>query len=175
MASPQGGQIAIAMRLRNQLQSVYKMDPLRNEVQGRQGYHCGRLVVRTAAGYRTGGGWPGASAPAQRQGAQCACAIAVGLPNSRLGRLRIVPLTLCSLPWERKVGRVGLEGDPAVRGALCWAEGECQSPGANRLTAQGAVLAVGSDERRLPSCEGARVGVGRVIVDGGCVRRRRSE
>lgn len=36
MASPQGGQIAIAMRLRNQLQSVYKMDPLRNEVQGRR-------------------------------------------------------------------------------------------------------------------------------------------
>ena len=65
MASPQGGQIAIAMRLRNQLQSVYKMDPLRNEVKGRQGYHCGRLAVRTGAGQRTGGGWPGA---------QCACA-----------------------------------------------------------------------------------------------------
>lgn len=50
MASPQGGQIAIAMRLRNQLQSVYKMDPLRNEVQGRQGYHCSRLAVGTGAG-----------------------------------------------------------------------------------------------------------------------------
>lgn len=49
MASPQGGQIAIAMRLRNQLQSVYKMDPLRNEVQGRQGYCRGRLAVRTGA------------------------------------------------------------------------------------------------------------------------------
>ncbi|XP_036291676.2 polycomb group RING finger protein 1 isoform X1 [Pipistrellus kuhlii] len=35
MASPQGGQIAIAMRLRNQLQSVYKMDPLRNEEEVR--------------------------------------------------------------------------------------------------------------------------------------------
>ncbi|XP_040445557.1 polycomb group RING finger protein 1 isoform X5 [Falco naumanni] len=32
MASPpQGGPMAIAMRLRNQLQAVYKMDPLRNE------------------------------------------------------------------------------------------------------------------------------------------------
>ncbi|XP_060635490.1 polycomb group RING finger protein 1 [Anolis sagrei] len=33
MASPppQGGSVAIAMRLRNQLQAVYKMDPLRNE------------------------------------------------------------------------------------------------------------------------------------------------
>ncbi|KAL1768061.1 polycomb group RING finger protein 1 [Sigmodon hispidus] len=31
----QGGQIAIAMRLRNQLQSVYKMDPLRNEEEVR--------------------------------------------------------------------------------------------------------------------------------------------
>lgn len=49
MASPQGGQIAIAMRLRNQLQSVYKMDPLRNEVQGRQGYCCGRLAGLTGA------------------------------------------------------------------------------------------------------------------------------
>lgn len=49
MASPQGGQIAIAMRLRNQLQSVYKMDPLRNEVQGQQGYFCGRLALRTGA------------------------------------------------------------------------------------------------------------------------------
>ncbi|XP_016161254.1 PREDICTED: polycomb group RING finger protein 1-like [Ficedula albicollis] len=38
MASPpQGGPMAIAMRLRNQLQAVYKMDPLRNEASGRQG------------------------------------------------------------------------------------------------------------------------------------------
>uniref|UniRef100_A0A7N4V4J5 Polycomb group RING finger protein 1 n=3 Tax=Sarcophilus harrisii TaxID=9305 RepID=A0A7N4V4J5_SARHA len=35
MASPQGGPMAIAMRLRNQLQSVYKMDPLRNEEEVR--------------------------------------------------------------------------------------------------------------------------------------------
>lgn len=45
MASPQGGQIAIAMRLRNQLQSVYKMDPLRNEVQGQRDDCWGPLVV----------------------------------------------------------------------------------------------------------------------------------
>ena len=69
------------------------------------------------------------SAPAQRQGAQCVCAIAIGLPNSELGRLRIAPLTFCRLPWERKVGRVSLERTPAVHGALCWAEGECQPPG----------------------------------------------
>lgn len=38
MASPpQGGPMAIAMRLRNQLQAVYKMDPLRNEARGRTG------------------------------------------------------------------------------------------------------------------------------------------
>lgn len=65
MASPQGGQIAIAMRLRNQLQSVYKMDPLRNEVQGRRGYCWGLLAVRAQAGERTGGGGTGT---------QCACA-----------------------------------------------------------------------------------------------------
>ncbi|XP_053258260.1 polycomb group RING finger protein 1 isoform X2 [Podarcis raffonei] len=36
MASPpQGGPMAIAMRLRNQLQAVYKMDPLRNEEEVR--------------------------------------------------------------------------------------------------------------------------------------------
>lgn len=29
--------MAIAMRLRNQLQAVYKMDPLRNEARGRTG------------------------------------------------------------------------------------------------------------------------------------------
>lgn len=45
MASPQGGQIAIAMRLRNQLQSVYKMDPLRNEVQGQRDDCWGPLAV----------------------------------------------------------------------------------------------------------------------------------
>lgn len=80
------------------------------------------------------------SAPAQRQGAQCVCAVAVRLPNSGLGRLRIVPPTSRSLPWERKIGRVGLNRAPAVRGALCWAEGECQPWGANLLTAQGAGL-----------------------------------
>lgn len=84
------------------------------------------------------------SAPAQRQGAQCACAIAVGLPNSGLGRLRIVPPTSCSLPWERKVERVHVKGSPAVRGALCWAEEECQPLGVNTpLTAQGAGLGLG--------------------------------
>lgn len=87
---------------------------------------------------------PAPSAPAQRQGAQCACAIAIGLPNSELGRLRIVPPTSCSLPWERKVGRVHGKGAPAVRGAPCWAEGECQLPGANPLRiVQGARLGLG--------------------------------
>lgn len=84
------------------------------------------------------------SAPAQRQGAQCACAIAVGLPNSELGRLRIVPPTSCSLPWERKVGRVQVKRAPAGRGAPCWAEGECPLPGTNPLrTARGARLGRG--------------------------------
>lgn len=69
------------------------------------------------------------SAPAQRQGSQCACVIAIELPNSGLRRLRIVPPTSCSLPRERKVRRVYVKGAPAVRGALCWAEGECQPLG----------------------------------------------
>lgn len=41
------GPMAIAMRLRNQLQSVYKLDPLRNEVSGcvvRAPAHRGRNV-----------------------------------------------------------------------------------------------------------------------------------
>lgn len=33
--------MAIAMRLRNQLQAVYKMDPLRNEASGRTGREGG--------------------------------------------------------------------------------------------------------------------------------------
>lgn len=62
----------------------------------------------------------------------------------RLGRLRIVSPTLCSLPWERRVRRVHVREAPAVRGALCWAEGECQPPGAHpRLMAQDAGLGRG--------------------------------
>ncbi|NWS42411.1 PCGF1 protein, partial [Probosciger aterrimus] len=45
MASPpQGGPMAIAMRLRNQLQAVYKMDPLRNEASGGGGGYRGEEV-----------------------------------------------------------------------------------------------------------------------------------
>uniref|UniRef100_A0A8C9L8K6 Polycomb group RING finger protein 1 n=1 Tax=Pavo cristatus TaxID=9049 RepID=A0A8C9L8K6_PAVCR len=48
MASPpQGGPMAIAMRLRNQLQAVYKMDPLRNEASGAV---LGIVRMRTAGG-----------------------------------------------------------------------------------------------------------------------------
>lgn len=129
MASPQGGQIAIAMRLRNQLQSVYKMDPLRNEVQGRRGDCWGPLAVRTQAGERTGGGGTGA---------HCACA-AVGCAvrtrdSDRVAKrwtktpARLVSLTALGLPRERRVGRVREKRAPAVRGALCWAEGELISP-----------------------------------------------
>lgn len=71
------------------------------------------------------------SALAHRLGALCACAIAVELPNSGLERLRILQPTSCSIPWERRVRRVHVKGAPAVRGALCWAEGECQLLGAN--------------------------------------------
>lgn len=68
------------------------------------------------------------SALAQRQGARCACAIVVRLPNFALGRLRIVFPMSCSLPWVRRVKQVHVKGAPAVNGALCWAEEECQAP-----------------------------------------------
>lgn len=57
MASPpQGGPMAIAMRLRNQLQAVYKMDPLRNEASGGGGTGGGRAAVPGRAGGACVGG-----------------------------------------------------------------------------------------------------------------------
>lgn len=145
MASPQGGQIAIAMRLRNQLQSVYKMDPLRNEVQGRRVDFWGPVAVRTRAGERTGGGGTGAQcACAAFGGARYARAIPTGLPNAGPGRLRVVSLPAFGLPGERRVGRALEKRAPAVRGAPCWAEGELLSPTTPTPTSSGRVPVTGT-------------------------------
>lgn len=46
------GPMAIAMRLRNQLQNVYKLDPLRNEVSERGDKRfCARLSPRASRAY----------------------------------------------------------------------------------------------------------------------------
>lgn len=179
MASPQGGQIAIAMRLRNQLQSVYKMDPLRNEVQGRRVDFWGPVAVRTRAGERTGGGGTGAQcACAACGGARYARAIPTGLPNAGPGRLRVVSLPAFGLPGERRVGRALEKRAPAVRGAPCWAEGELLSP---HPYPHPHLLGPSPSDRNRSGAGKCRGDVGRacgrrVRSDrGGCVHRRRSE
>lgn len=88
MASPpQGGPMAIAMRLRNQLQAVYKMDPLRNEASGgggargrsggrearrRRPRHCAHAHGRRGR-VAGGGAGGGASGGAGGGGAWCRC------------------------------------------------------------------------------------------------------
>lgn len=106
--------MAIAMRLRNQLQSVYKLDPLRNEVSG----HVVRARPRRGGHGRAVRRHRGRVKRARLPGDGCRLRGADGERHTRTAALPCV-----SMRGRRESARVVLprqrSGEPHVRSVKC--------------------------------------------------------